>query len=369
LAKKNIKESERETKDNTPCFKWILSGLIVLLLVLIILGCGIYRFGWQNYFTSFISRVIPYPAAVVNYTGWVSLSEYNENSRAMRQFLEAKEAAEGEGAFDFGTPEGVRKLAVVKKNVLEQLIESKIIKKLAEDRGIEASKQEIDRITKFVLSQSNNGSGGFTELDYFYGWSEDDFKDKVIENVIYKEKLEKHVREEGELDHTAKSKLREISGKINGGANFEDLAREYSEAPSNQEGGLLPTFERQEVPEEFADAAFKLNAGDVSEPVEVEEGWHYILLEKKIREGGKDKAQVRHILVRRRTFGSWLEEQKKNFSVLVPIHTYFWHYQMGKLYFKDDELNQIEDNWRREYLEDRTQTANLLLKFSNEKNE
>ncbi len=60
---------------------------------------------------------------------------------------------------------------------------------------------------------------------------------------------------------------------------FADLARNHSDCPSSEEGGHLGSFTRNDMVPPFSDAAFSLEPGEISEPVQTDFGWHVILLE------------------------------------------------------------------------------------------
>ena len=59
-------------------------------------------------------------------------------------------------------------------------------------------------------------------------------------------------------------------------ADFAKLARTYSEGPSAPNGGDLGLFSHKRMVKPFADAAFALKPGMVSQPVLTEFGWHVI---------------------------------------------------------------------------------------------
>jgi peptidyl-prolyl cis-trans isomerase C len=62
------------------------------------------------------------------------------------------------------------------------------------------------------------------------------------------------------------------------GADFAELASERSVGPSGPNGGQLGWFTAGMMVPEFEEAVFELEAGEVSEPVETQFGWHVILL-------------------------------------------------------------------------------------------
>lgn len=68
----------------------------------------------------------------------------------------------------------------------------------------------------------------------------------------------------------------EIAEKAKGGADFAELAKTYSEGPSGPNGGDLGTFKREDMVAPFADAAFAMAPGDISDPVRTRFGWHII---------------------------------------------------------------------------------------------
>jgi peptidyl-prolyl cis-trans isomerase D len=78
----------------------------------------------------------------------------------------------------------------------------------------------------------------------------------------------------------AKERLSSILQKAKDGQDFTELAKQFSEGPSKDKGGYLGTFRREAMVKPFSDKAFSMKAGDISDPVKTQFGWHIIKVEK-----------------------------------------------------------------------------------------
>ena len=67
-----------------------------------------------------------------------------------------------------------------------------------------------------------------------------------------------------------------LYNQINEGADFASLAQVNSACPSRQAGGALGNFGRGQMVKPFEDAAFALEVGGLSQPVQTQFGWHLI---------------------------------------------------------------------------------------------
>lgn len=95
-----------------------------------------------------------------------------------------------------------------------------------------------------------------------------------------------------EKQDNARKKAEELLEKIKGGADFADLARQYSDDQSSaRKGGELPAFGPGRMVPEFEETAFGLKAdGDVSQIVKTNYGYHIIKrLELKMLEPYDEK--------------------------------------------------------------------------------
>ena len=79
------------------------------------------------------------------------------------------------------------------------------------------------------------------------------------------------------------SEARAALAEIRGGADFTAVAQRMSTGPGSREGGDLGFFKRGDMVPEFAEAAFALQPGQISEPVRSPFGWHIIKVEERRR--------------------------------------------------------------------------------------
>ncbi len=77
----------------------------------------------------------------------------------------------------------------------------------------------------------------------------------------------------------AKQKAEKIYQMAIKGEDFSSLAKKFSQGPSRESGGYLGRFTRNSMLKSFADKAFSMKKGEISEPVRTRFGWHVIKVE------------------------------------------------------------------------------------------
>jgi peptidyl-prolyl cis-trans isomerase C len=128
------------------------------------------------------------------------------------------------------------------------------------------------------------------------------YRDKAVQEVYISRLLSARVSEEAmreayARDFTSRPAVEEVRArhilvkdeetaktlatKAKAGADFTQLAKDNSIGPSKDSGGDLGYFTADQMVPSFSTAAFNLEPGDVSEPVQSQFGWHVIKLEDK----------------------------------------------------------------------------------------
>lgn len=109
----------------------------------------------------------------------------------------------------------------------------------------------------------------------------DEAMKKVYDEAIKQMADEEEVSARHILVET-EDEAKKILADLKKGADFVAIAKEKSKDPGSKEnGGDLGFFGKEQMVPEFANAAFKLDKGQLSEPVKSQFGWHIIRVDDK----------------------------------------------------------------------------------------
>ncbi|GAK59357.1 PpiC-type peptidyl-prolyl cis-trans isomerase [Candidatus Vecturithrix granuli] len=251
--------------------------------------------------------------------------------------------AERQFAAQAGTTEQTQER---RKNVLDMLIENELIRQKAEEADILVNDEELNAAL-YDIKQRNNllSDEQLKQAILQEGNTWEEFLEDIREQIKLAKLVNREVRSQvdiseeevelyyqthqGEFDQAAPTvhirhillPLKENAGtgdveaaqklannlvqQLRAGADFAEMAKQYSEHPSAQNGGELGTFKEGELAPPF-DIAFTMEGGEISDPVRSDLGFHIIFVEEKT--GGQqatfEKAKT---LIRRKLF-----EQKSN---------------------------------------------------------
>ncbi len=107
--------------------------------------------------------------------------------------------------------------------------------------------------------------------------------DEELETLFNDLRMNESVRASHILVKT-EDEAKAVIDRLNKGENFEDLAKELStDTGSGANGGDLDYFEYTDMVQPFSEAAFNMEIGEISEPVQSEFGYHVIkVTDKKV---------------------------------------------------------------------------------------
>lgn len=110
----------------------------------------------------------------------------------------------------------------------------------------------------------------------------------------------------------------ELAGQLyeqaTGGADFAQLARTNStDTTTAPTGGQLGWFTQQELASPLAEAAFALQPGEVSQPVQTEFGWHIVRVLERQDERPLSAAQYQ--LAKDKAVEAWLQQERDQASI------------------------------------------------------
>ncbi|MFA4931137.1 MAG: peptidylprolyl isomerase [Patescibacteria group bacterium] len=285
----------------------LLMVLILLVIFLVGVGVAVYNLQTENKFARAVASTLPYPMAVVD-TQLVYLSDYWQE---LDLVLRACEQVGTNCQIDDADRE----------QVVDRLISEKLWVILAQRHGVSVDENKLNEEYNKVVSD-NGGQEQFLKIIVNdFGWTEERFRQKMYLEML-KANLEDALIEKVEASHilitvladasdeeveAARQKALEVIGKLNQGEDFAVVATEYSNDPSvSQNNGNLGYFGRGVMVEEFEEAVFSMNVGEISQPVRTDFGWHIIKLEDK-------KGDVNL------SFDDWLIQEKEKMRVWVLI--------------------------------------------------
>ena len=143
---------------------------------------------------------------------------------------------------------------------------------------------------------------------------------KVYDDAVKQMSDEQEVRARHILV-PSEDEAKAILAELKKGTDFAELAKQKSKDPgAAAEGGDLGYFTKEQMVPEFADVAFKLDKGQLSDPVKSQFGWHIIKVEDKRKKPAPDFAQVKdqvETYVQRKAQADFITKLREGAKVVV----------------------------------------------------
>lgn len=283
----------------------LVAGVVGLAaILLIVVTVGIYKFGWDGPTAMTVARVLPYPAASVN-GSVITFREYLDDVDTVNHFFARQQATGGDPEF---APPSDQEIRV---GVLDRLIQTEVLEAEAARYKIAVTQEDLDTEYGNLEGDTAQSEAAAQILD-LYGWTADMFKQRVIRPYLMQQKLAQAISNDSTLTAESEQRAKDVLDQIRSGADFAELAKQYSADPgSGPEGGELGWFESGVMVPEFEAAAFALEPGSVSDVVKTQFGYHIIKLHEveKDDEGKVLKARASHILIGGISVSDYLDQK------------------------------------------------------------
>ena len=248
------------------------------------------------------------------------------------------------------------------QQIMPTLVEFEIAKAYAEENGITVSESEVnqeietikDQIVEQARAQGMNvgREKAFQQALEQAGLTEEELREQIREQLpvqkvqvrvagdaeASQEEVEQFYEENKKLQFTTpeqrcarhilfnkdqREKAEEVKGQLQNGADFAELAKEFSQDPAGAEnGGDLGCLGKGETVPSFEEAVFNARQGEIVGPVESEFGYHLIevteIKERSTQPLSEVETQIREQLStdeQAQKFSSWVQQQKEQCDV------------------------------------------------------
>jgi len=165
----------------------------------------------------------------------------------------------------------------IRQNVLRGVVSERLVYDEAVKAGTDKDpevKKRIAQLERQLIMQN------FMEAKAKTLVTDDQLK-KAYDDKVAASKGEEEVKARHILV-ASEDEAKKIHDQLKKGGDFDKIAKEKStDKASGAKGGDLGWFTKDRMVPAFADAAFKLKKGEISEPVKSEFGWHIIQLEDR----------------------------------------------------------------------------------------
>ncbi len=295
---------------NKPQKKTIATAAIVIAGVVLVsavtFGVFIYKYKQSNRAVRIVSSIIPYPVASVNGTIFWNTASYKDY---LFELASVQKFYKSQGQ-DLTSADGKAKLAQVKTDLIKQQEDNILVAQGASKYGIKVSKKDVD--TEYTTLSKNAGGDEKVKdtLDKLYGWTVDDFREKIRQSLLQK-KLGEKIASDAKLNGGAQKQAEDVLKQVQAGGDFAALAKKYSQDGSASNGGDLGFFGKGQMVPEFEKAAFALEVGKVSGIVKTQYGYHII----KVTDKKDDQIKASHILIKGTDLESWLKDQRNKAKI------------------------------------------------------
>lgn len=235
----------------------------------------------------------------------------------------------------------------IHQKVLDELIERKLLLEQARELELSVNDQQVDQWMAMTRRKQGMSKEQFKKVVENYGMSYERYRETVRMNLlkirlvkvklgrqisVSDDEVEKAYREQfgdvgGQETHislrqilvqpdseeeadekAARKRANKILKKLKKGTSFQELAKQFSDGPAAEKGGMLGTFAKGELNPALRDTAWKLDEGEHSEVVRTKFGFHILKVDAVEKKGSTD-VEKRKKMIRQKLRQKKMQEQ------------------------------------------------------------
>lgn len=282
----------------------ILSLAIFVITVITFFAYSVlalYRFQNTSTFMYRVTQIIPFPVARTK-GQFVSYESYLFELRHYMHYYETQQK------LNFETEEGKAQLKDFKQQAMDQVINDAYVKRLAKENGVSVTNYEVDQEIAIVREQSRLGTSDQVFEDVlrdFWGWSLNDFKRSLRQQILARKVASK-------LDTEAHERARTALAELKSGVAFDEVVKKYSDDEATKSAGgdygIAIDRSSRDISAKVTDALFKLSPDAVSDIIDT----GYSLEIIKLLNIDNGKARAAHIQITLKDINEYIASARES---------------------------------------------------------
>lgn len=235
-------------------------GILIVAIILFFGFCSLelYKFQSTSSFIYGVTQVIPFPVAIINNRDLVSYNSYLFELRHYMHYYQTQQNV------NFTTIAGKQQLSVFKQRSLDQALQNAYVGQLAQKYNVSVSADDINNAVELVRSENRLGANNQVfqnVLNEFYGWSMNDFKRELSQELLSQMIVNK-------LDTATRQRANQALAELKQGTDFATLAKQASDDSSTRSNGgdygTLIDQSNTDIAPQIIEELFKLQQGQYS---------------------------------------------------------------------------------------------------------
>lgn len=296
--------------EKTTSFLRTRPGKIVMVVALLALLLGV---GSQQMYSRpvtsdlvrTLSVVLPYPAIVVADDS-VTFKEFLSEYDALTKYFEETDS---EGM----PPEDILEVAIA-----DTIVNKLAVQQLAEQYGVEVDQDQVEAYYQELVATQESEEVFVENVAESYGWSREEFRERIIESIVLTLQMSDVVLQDEETQSQRRALMDEAAQRIAGGEEFEVVAVDVH-AGFGGINAQLGYVSSSIIPDTWFPAVDALEVGEVTEVLDLPEGYAMFMLTDRILAGEEEEFELLTITVPKVTLEEVLADYLERVEVVRHV--------------------------------------------------